>query len=177
VLALRVTAAAALLACTFAAAADAKLTPAWSYVPAQLRAKLAAESGGSLFLPARTPLFYRYRSGAIVRGGALEVTFTNRVRVHKGLWRWTKQTFAWRVSALPSGVACVDWGGTQKTLQLAGNNVYWSAAPDGGGGTAWRCVKDRGGRMRVLAASNSGRLPDVALGIVAASGLDVSGRT
>jgi hypothetical protein len=157
-----------------AGGAAAAFTPAWSYVPAPLRATLAAKAGGPLFLPARTPLFYRYRSGASVRGGVLSVTFTNRVRVRKGLWRWTKQSFTWQVSPLPSGVACADWGPAQKTLQVDRNKVYWAAAGDGG--KAWRCVTDRRGRKRVLVASDTGRLPDVALAIVAASGLDVSGR-
>jgi hypothetical protein len=155
-------------------AAAAAFTPAWSYLPAPLRAKLAAKAGGPLFLPARTPLFFRYRSGATVRAGALSVRFTNRVRVRKGLWRWTNQSFSWQVSPLPKGVGCADWGGSQKTLQVDGNTVYWAASA--GAGKAWRCVTDRRGRKRVLVASDTGRLPDVALAIVAASGLDVSGR-
>jgi hypothetical protein len=163
------------LAAVFIGAAAAAFTPAWSYVPKPLRTKLAAEAGGPLFLPARTPLFYRYRSGATVHAGTLSITFTNRVRVRKGLWRWTGQTFSWRVSPLPSGVGCAAWAGSQKTLQVDGNKVYWAAAP-AGGGKAWRCVTDRRGRKRVLVASDTGRLPDVALAIVAASGLDVSGR-
>jgi hypothetical protein len=166
--------AAAALACIVAGSASAAFTPAWSYVPAPLRATLSAKSGGPLFLPARTPLFYRYRSGASIRAGVLSVTFTNRVRVHKGLWRWTKQSFTWQVSPLPSGSGCADWGAAQKTLQVGGNKVYWAAAA--AGGKAWRCITDRHGRKRVLAASATGRLPDVALAIVAASGLDVSGR-
>jgi hypothetical protein len=167
--------AAAALACVVAGGASAAFTPAWSYLAAPLRATLAAKAGGPLFLPARTPLFYRYRSGASVHAGVLSVTFTNRVRVRKGLWRWTKQTFSWQVSPLPSGVGCADWGGSQKTLQVDGNKAYWAAAA-AGGGKAWRCVTDQRGRKRVLVASDTGRLPDVALAIVAASGLDVSGR-
>ena len=58
--------------------ARAGFTPAWSYLPAPLRAHLAAESGGVLYLPARTPDFYRYRSGATVTNGKLTVTFTKR---------------------------------------------------------------------------------------------------
>jgi hypothetical protein len=159
----------------FIGAAAAAFTPTWSYLPAPLRAKLAAQAGGPLFLPARTPLFYRYRSGAAVRAGTLSVRFTNRVRVRKGLWRWTNQSFSWQVLALPKGVGCADWGGSQKTLQVDGNKVYWTRAA--GSGKAWRCVTDRRGRKRVLVASDTGRLPDVALAIVAASGLDVSGRS
>jgi len=54
---------------------------------------------------------------------------------------------------------------------MAGNKVYWS------NGTAWRCVTDRQGRAHVLAASQGGALPDAALAMVVASGLDVAGRS
>ena len=155
--------------------ARAGFVPAWSYVPAPLRARLAAQSGGTLFLPARTPLFYRYRSGAAVANGRLSVAFTNRVRIRQGLWRWTKSTFTWNVRPLPASTACSDWMPKDKTLQVDGNKVYWSAS--GNGGTAWRCVTDKRGRSLVLSASSTGNLGDVGLAIVVASGLDVSGRT
>ncbi|HZQ15474.1 MAG TPA: hypothetical protein VFA82_01750 [Gaiellaceae bacterium] len=155
-----------------AAVARAGFTPAWSYLPAPLRAQLAAKLGGSLYLPARTPLFYRYRSGATVVNRVLTVPFTNRVRVRAGVWRWTAATFDWKVQPLPAGTACVDWQTKDRTLQLDGNKVYWSAAT----GTAWRCVVDRRHRSLVLSAANGAKLPDVGLGIVVASGLDVSGR-
>jgi len=148
-------------AATAGGVARAGFVPAWSYVPAPLRARLAAQSGGTLFLPARTPLFYRYRSGAAVTNGRLSVGFTNRVRIRQGLWRWTKATFTWNVRPLPASTAC--------------NKVYWSAS--GNGGTAWRCVTDKRGRSLVLSASSTGSLGDVGLAIVVASGLDVSGRT
>jgi hypothetical protein len=62
-------------------------------------------------------------------------------------------------------------GNAQKTLQMGGNKVYWSP------NQAWRCVTDEHGKRHVLAAiDSSGRLPDTALGEVAASGLDVTGR-
>lgn len=146
-------------------------TPAWTYVPAPLRAQLAAQQGGTLYLPARSLDFYRYRSGAAVRAGFLTVTFTNRVRVRRGVWRWTNQTFTWQVRPLSVRAECRNWGSAQKTLQMSGNKVYW--AP----GVAWRCVTDRHRRRHVLAAIDStGRLPDTGLGFVVASGLDVSGR-
>jgi len=164
-----------IVATTAGGVARAGFVPAWSYVPAPLRARLAAQSGGSLFLPARTPLFYRYRSGAAVTNGRLSVTFTNRVRIRQGLWRWTKATFAWRVQPLPASTACSDWMPKDKTLQVDGNKVYWSAS--GTGGSAWRCVTDKRGRSLVLSASSAGNLGDVGLAIVVASGLDVSDRT
>ena len=164
------TGAALLLATVFAGAAGAKFTPAWTYVPPATRAQLAATSG-TLYLPARTPLFYRYRSGATLNAGVLNVRFTNRVRVRQGLWRWTNKTFVWQVRPIAKTAVCSSWGGAQKTLQVAGNKVYSS------NGTAWRCVTDRKGRVHVLAAMQGGALPDVALAIVVASGLDVARRS
>jgi hypothetical protein len=146
-------------------------TPAWSYVPHPLRAQLAARQGGTLYLPARTPHFYRYRAGAAVRSGILRVTFTNRVRVRQGVWRWTNATFVWQVRPLAAAADCRNWGNAQKTLQMSGNKVY--SAPN----VAWRCITDRHGKRHVLAAiDDAGRLPDVALGFVVASGLDVARR-
>lgn len=139
-------------------------TPAWSYVPAPLRAHLAQQQGGALYLPARTPSFYRYRSGASVRNGVLQATFTDRVRVRQGLWRWTGRSFVWRVRRVAAGFDCR--AGAERTLQMSGNKVY--AAGD----RAWRCVKQR----ELEAVDSSGRLPDVGLGYVVASGLDVARR-
>ena len=148
-----------------AAALLVTFTPAWSYVPASLRTTLAKESGGTLYLPARSLVFYRYRSGAAVRRGILTVEFRDRVRIHAGLWKWTNKTFVWQVEPY-KGSNCRAWGNAEKTLQMGGNKVYW--APN----VAWRCVKGH-----VLEAiDDSGRLPDVALGRVVASGLDVAGR-
>lgn len=158
-----------------AATAFAGFTPAWSYVPAPLRAQLATRSGGSLYLPARAPLSYRYRSGAVVANGVLTVPFTNRVRVRQGVWRWTSATFVWHVRRLPAGTACTAWATRDKTLQVDGNKVYWSQGTDGG--TAWRCVVDRRGRSLVLSASAAARLGDVGLAVTVASGLDVAART
>jgi len=148
-----------------AAALAVTFTPAWSYLPASLRATLAKESGGTLYLPARSPDFYRYRSGAAVRRGILTVEFRDRVRVHAGLWKWTNKTFVWQVRPY-KGSDCRAWGKAEKTLQMGGNKVYWAPT------VAWRCVKGH-----VLAAvDGSGRIPDVGLGRVVASGLDVAGR-
>jgi hypothetical protein len=106
--------------------------------------------------------------------GTLTVPFTNRVRVRQGVWRWTNQTFTWQVRRLPANVGCASWKPVDKTLQLSGNKVYWSAAD----GTAWRCATDRAGRSFVISASAAGAAPgDVGLGTTVASGLDVSGRT
>jgi hypothetical protein len=153
-----------------AGSAAATFTPAWTYVPPAVRAQLAAKAG-ALYLPARTPLFYRYRSGATLSAGILTLRFTDRVRVRKGVWRWTNKSFVWQVRPLAKAVACGTWRDAQKTLQMAGNKVYWS------NGTAWRCVTGREGRRYVLAALRGGALPDAALAMVVAGGLDVAGKS
>ncbi len=164
----------ALAAVVSAAGARAGFTPAWSYLPAPLRATLAAKQGGTLYLPARVPLFYRYRSGASVANGRLTVPFQNRVRVRAGLWQWTNQTFSWQVLPFAKGRACTSWAPVAKSYQVDGNKVYWT---DANGGAAWRCVVDRNGKSHVLVATNGGKLAGVALAQVVASGLDVSRRT
>jgi hypothetical protein len=156
--------AAAAVALVVASSAQAGFTPAWSYLPTSLRSQLASQQGGTLYLPARTPLFYRYRSGARVVNGTLTVPFTNRVRVRQGVWKWTKQTFTWEVARY--GKACTAYASVAKTLQVDGNKVY-----SDGNGTTWRCVPGH-----VLRASG-GALPDVGLATVVASGLDVAKRT
>jgi hypothetical protein len=145
-----------------AGAARAGFTPAWSYLSPALRARLAAQAGGTLYLPARTAFGYRYRSGAVVSHGILTVPFTRRVRVRQGVYRWTKDTLVWRTQ--PFAGACTSWASVDKTLQLSGNKVYWSDAK----ATAWRCVTDRLGRKLVLSS------PDAT---AVASALDVSKKT
>jgi hypothetical protein len=151
--------------------ARAGFTPAWSYLPASLRAHLAAETGGALYLPARTPEFYRYRSGATATNGKLAVTFTNRIRIRAGVWQWTKKTFVWHAQRYASD--CTAFATVDKTLQLDGNTVYWSD----GSGVAWRCVTDSQGRSYALSASSTTGLGAGGLATAVASGLDVSRRS
>jgi hypothetical protein len=168
---LRIAALAVASASVAAVVAHAGFTPAWSYLSPALRTHLAAQAGGSLFLPARTPSGYRYRSGAAVVAGKLQVPFTRRVRVRQGVYRWTNDVFVWRTERFAG--ACTAWAPVDKTLQLSGNKVYWSAAR----GAAWRCATDRRGRRIVLSASGARTLTDVPLATAVASGLDVSRRT
>ncbi len=168
-----ITLAVTLVAGSSATVARSAFTPAWSYLPAVVRAHLATQQGGTLILPARTPLFYRYRGGAKVANGVLSVPFTNRVRIRKGLWRWTKQTFLWQVRRLPAGKTCDQWATRTQTFQVDGNKVFGGVGS--GGAVAWRCVTNAHGTY-VLSASNGGKLPTVGLAIVVASGLDVSHR-
>ena len=146
-----------------AGTADAGFTPAWSYVPTTLRAQLASRAGGTLYLPSRVALGYRYRSGAKVVNGVLTVPFTQRVRVRQGVYKWTGKTILWHTQKLPAGTACETWAPKTKTLQLSGNKVYLSDT-----GVAWRCVTDRTGRQLVLSSTDA---------TAVTSALDVSRRS
>jgi hypothetical protein len=146
-----------------AGTADAGFTPAWSYLSPALRASLAEQLGGTLYLPAISSAGYRYRSGAKVTNGVLSVPFTQRVRIRQGVYQWTKQNYVWRTQALPTGTACIDWAPKVKTYQVGGNKVYGAST-----GVTWRCVTTKSGRRLVLSAPSP---------FVVASGLDVAGRS
>jgi hypothetical protein len=159
-----------------ATVAGAGFVPAWSYLPVTVRAHLAAGGDGALFLPARTPDFYRYRAGAKVAAGVVSVPFTNRVRVRAGVWTWTAQTFLWQVHPSTHTIDCRTWQTNEKTLQLSGNKVY-SGQSAVGGSIAWRCVTDREGRALILSSTSVRAAQGVAMGVVVASALDVSHRS
>jgi hypothetical protein len=95
------------------------------------------------------------------------------VRIRKGLWRWTGQSFLWQVRKLPAGKTCDQWATRTQTFQVDGNKVFGAASPTGA--IAWRCVTNAYGTY-VLSASNGGKFGAVGLAIVVASGLDVSHR-
>src|SRR4029079_10851644 len=75
-----------------------------------------------------------------------------RVRIREGVWQWTKKTFVWNARRYAGD--CASFATADKTLQLSGNKVYWSAAS----GIAWRCVRDARGRGYVLSASSASGL-------------------
>jgi hypothetical protein len=158
-----------------AGTAGAAVVPSWSYLPEVVRAHLAAGGDGTLYLPARTPEFYRYRAGAKVTKGIVSVPFTNRVRVRAGVWKWTAQTFLWRVQPSTRATDCLTWQTNEKTLQLSGNKVY-SGQSAAGGSIAWRCVTDRKGRALILSSATVRVGEGAAMGVVVASALDVSRR-
>jgi hypothetical protein len=157
-----------------ASTASAGFTPAWTYLSPALRAHLAQQLGGTLYLPARSGTGYRYHAGARAANGVLTVPFTQRVRIRQGVYQWTKKNYVWRTQPLPAGTACIDWAPKDKTYQVGGNRVYWSSA----NGVAWRCVTTKGGKQLVLSASSpAGGYAGVGLAIIVASGLEVSGRS
>ena len=143
-------------------------------LPPGLHPRTARKAARRKPVPARPhAALYRYRSGAKVANGVLSVPFTNRVRIRKGLWRWTGQSFVWQVRKLPAGKTCDQWATRTQTFQVDGNKVFGAVTPTGA--VAWRCVTNGNGTY-VLSASNGGKLAAVGLAIVVASGLDVSHR-
>jgi hypothetical protein len=125
-------------------------------VPPFIQQLVQRKAGELAYVPTRKPFGYRYRSYTW-RDGRLTIRlvdprYPNAAR-HTVLFG--AQRFTGRASSCSAGKT--------KTLQLDGNRVYWN------GTVAWRCVRTPSGRLVKLTASGP-NLPDVALGIVVASG-------
>lgn len=150
---------AVLAAVAFAATARAAAPPP---VPAFVQGLLKSRAGGLAYVPTRVPFRYRYRSyGYDAAAGVLTVRFADSRFPQTG-----KHSFAFTVERFAGPFeSCGD--GRVKSLQLDGNKVYWD------GTVAWRCQRAPDGRIVKLAASGPS-LPDVALGIVVASGKRVA---
>jgi hypothetical protein len=124
-------------------------------VPAFIQKLVRARSGVLAVVPTRVPFAYRYAAFRW-NGRVLTVTFADRrfpVDGRRSL-TFTSQRFGGTL------VSCGN--GREKTLQMAGNKVFWD------GELAWRCVRGTNGRLVRVAASGPD-LPDVALGLVVAS--------
>jgi hypothetical protein len=140
-------------ACLSASASAAKPKPV---VPTFIQQLVQAKAGALAYVPTRVPIGYRY---AAYRwsGRVLTITLADRRFPVDGRHsiRFTAQRYR------GSFASCGD--GREKTLQMAGNKVYWD------GEVAWRCIRGTNGRLVRVAASGP-NLPDVALGRVVASG-------
>jgi hypothetical protein len=121
--------------------------------------RIQANFGDAAYLPTRLPLGYAYERWQRVDGN-LVVTFKARR---------SEDRFTFQVERLPRGTACDLGGAFHKTLQMDGNKVYYGGW--GGEWIAWRCVTSpRTGVRYILGVHSRGRLPDVALARVDASG-------
>jgi hypothetical protein len=121
-------------------------------VPPFIQNQLAKRAGATAFVPTRLPFHYRYRSFSVAPGTA---KVTLRFADNRFAPSPTR-TVTFTASRF-TGARCA--AGKRKTLQLAGNKVYWD------GTRAWRC---QGG---VILAAVGANLPDSALGRVVASAL------
>lgn len=126
-------------------------------VPARSQRAIRHKLPSLAYVPARVPTGFRYYRWATTTRPLLRITFRNRA----------KQEITFVASFRKGSCAA----GKEKTMQLAGNKVYWSRT--GSGQQAWRCVKGRNGRNVQLTAATP--LPPTkfgasGIGIVAASG-------
>jgi hypothetical protein len=128
-------------------------------VPAFTLHRLQARFGDMTYLPTRLPDHYRYERWRTVNG-ALVVDFERDTG---------RDRFSFQVERLPAGRACDLGGAFLRTMQMAGNKIYYRG--EAGEWIAWRCVTSpRTHRQYLLSVHSSGPLPDVALARVDSSG-------
>jgi hypothetical protein len=144
-----------LVAVLAAVPASASSTPV---VPVFIQQLALKKAGTVAYMPTRVTPGYRY-TGYTWLAASRQLTFRfddrRYARNGKHVIRFTAEPFTGTLAS------CAD--GKQKTLQLDGNKAYWD------GSVAWRCVRGADGRLVKLLAAGP-NLPDVALGVVVASG-------
>ena len=132
-------------------------------VPAFTLKSIQAKAGDAAYLPTRLPLGYRYERWQF-SNGKLVVMFKHRQ---------SDDRFSFQVERLPRATHCDLGGAFHKTLQMAGNKIYYRG--ERGEWIAWRCVTSpKTGSRYLLSVHSRGPLPDVALAAVAASGKRVA---
>lgn len=129
-------------------------------VPPFIQHLVRRKAGELAYVPTRAPFHYGYYSYRW-RDGRLTIRLVDRRYRLDALN--SVFFFAQRLRGTPASCA----SGKRKTLQLDGNKVYWD------GIVAWRCVRAPSGHLVKLSATDP-NLPDVALGIVVASGKRVT---
>ncbi len=146
-----------------ALAVAAVVAPAAAVAGAQMPTfslkRIQQNFGDAAYLPTRLPLGYSYERWQRL-DGHLAVTFKKRTG---------EDRFSFQVERLAAGTHCDLGGAFHKTLQMAGNKIYYGGW--GGEWIAWRCVQSPRTKHRyLLSVHTKGTLPDVALAAVAASG-------
>lgn len=140
-------------------AASTAAAPAGAKVPPFTLKLLQKRFGDQAYLPTRLPLRYQYLRWQQL-DGKLVLTFKERTNA---------DSFRFEVSKLEPGAPCDGGGAFHKILQMDGNKVYYGG--DKGYWIAWRCVvSPKTKTTYVLSVLSRGKLPDVALAQVAASG-------
>jgi hypothetical protein len=125
-------------------------------VPAFIQHLVQRKARELAYVPTRAPLHYSYYSYRL-RDGRLTIRLVDRRYRLDGL-----NSVFFDVQRFRGPLASCATG-KRKTMQLDGNKVYWD------GIVAWRCVRTPAGHLVKLSATDP-NLPDVALGIVVASG-------
>jgi hypothetical protein len=140
-------------------AASIAATPTGAKVPAFTLKLLQKRFGDQAYAPTRLPMRYQYLRWQQI-DGKLVLTFKERT---------SADSFRFEVSKLEPGSPCDGGGAFHKILQMDGNKIYYGG--DKGYWIAWRCVvSPRTKTTYVLSVLSRGKLPDVALAQVAASG-------
>jgi hypothetical protein len=133
--------------------------PTGAKVPPFTLKLLQKRFGDQTYLPTRLPMRYQYLRWQQF-DGKLVLTFKERT---------SADSFRFEVSKPQPGAACDGGGAFTRTLQMDGNKVYYGG--DKGYWIAWRCVvSPKTKTSYVLSVLSRGKLPDVALAQVAASG-------
>ena len=133
--------------------------PAGAKVPPFTLKLLQKRFGDQTYMPTRLPMRYQYLRWQQM-DGKLVLTFKERT---------SADSFRFEVSKLKPGAPCDGGGAFHRILQMDGNKVYYGG--DKGYWIAWRCVvSPKTKTSYVLSVFSRGKLPDVALAQVAASG-------
>lgn len=126
-------------------------------VPTFIQHLLQHRAGALAYAPTRAPSGYRYLSYGWDASGR-----TLTVRLHDKHYAAAnaKHTAVFTATPFPGPLARCP-AGKQKTIQYAGNKVYWD------GTVAWRCVEGTHGNVKLAATGPA--LPDVGLALVVSS--------
>jgi hypothetical protein len=140
--------------CAVPVLAAATKTP---LVPTFIQHLVERRAGALAYAPTRAPANYRYLSHTW-NAGAKRLT----LRLHDKHYAASNARHTVVFTATPfAGALSACSAGKQKTLQYAGNKVYWN------GTLAWRCVRGTHGNVKLAATGPA--LPDVGLALVVSS--------
>ena len=151
--------AAALLALIVAAAPAMAAPTKGAQLPAFTLNLLQHRFGEQTYAPTRVPSGYRYSRWQKVND-SLVLTFKERT---------STDSFRFEVSKLAPTAPCDGGGAFHRIIQTDGNKIYYGG--DKGYWKAWRCVVSPKTKTRyVLTVLSNGKLSDIALAQVSASG-------
>jgi hypothetical protein len=126
-------------------------------VPTFIQHLVERKAGALAYAPTRAPANYRYLSYTW-NAAAKRLT----IRLHDKHYAASNAKRTAVFTATPfAGALSACSAGKQKTIQYAGNKVYWD------GTVAWRCVQGTRGNVKLAATGAS--LPDVGLALVVSS--------
>ena len=142
------------------AAASAIAAPSkGAQVPAFTLNLLQHRFGDQTYAPTRVPLGYRYFRWQKVNDG-LVLTFKERT---------STDSFRFEASRLAPAAPCDGGGAFHRIIQTDGNKVFYGG--DKGYWKAWRCVvSPKTQTSFVLTVLSNGKLSDIALAQISASG-------